>query len=91
MLGAVPGPRVEDLSDIWGEELSSLEREITSDFERQNATDKTINCTQAMDENDVRHAKMMKFEPLLEASGERNLRSINLVSGAVVPLLDMGH
>ena len=44
---------MEDLSDIWGEELLSLERENTSDFERQNATGKTINCTQAVDENDV--------------------------------------
>ena len=37
MLGAVPGPRVEDLSDTWGEELLSLEKENSSDFEMQSA------------------------------------------------------
>ena len=34
-----------------------------------------------MDENDSIQSKMMEFEPLLEASGERNLRSINLTHG----------
>ena len=34
-----------------------------------------------MDENDLTHAKMMEFEPLFEASGECNLRSINLTHG----------
>ena len=59
-----------------------------------------MNSVQAMERNDVRHEKMMEFEPLLEASGERNLWSINLthgecpdsvVSGAFEPLLDMGR
>ena len=31
--------------------------------------------------HDVTHEKMMEFEPLLEASGERTLRSINLTPG----------
>ena len=70
----------EDLSEIWGEELLSLEK-ITSDFERQNTIGKTTNSAQAVDENDVTHAKILEFEPLLEASGERNLRSINLKHG----------
>ena len=34
-----------------------------------------------MGENDVIHEKMMEFEPLLEASGERNLRSIDITHG----------
>ena len=72
---AVPDDRREGLSEIWGEELLSLERENTSDFERQNTIGKTTNITQAADENDVTHAKMMEYEPLLEASGERKLRS----------------
>ena len=80
MLGMVPGDRREGLSDIWGEELLSLEK-ITSDFERQNTIGKTTNSAQAVDENDVTHAKMLEFEPLIEASGERNLRSINLKHG----------
>ena len=32
MRGAVPGPRVVDLSDTWGEELLSLEKEKSSGF-----------------------------------------------------------
>ena len=34
ILGAVPGDRREDWSEIWGEELRSLEKENTSDFDR---------------------------------------------------------
>ena len=69
MLGAVSGNRVDDLSKMWREELLSLGRENTSDFERQNAVGKATNNTQAVDENDETEAKMMEFEPLLEASG----------------------
>ena len=32
-----------------------------------------MNSALAMEENNVTHEKMMEFEPLLEASGERNL------------------
>ena len=32
MLGAVPGDRMEDLSEIWGDVLLSLEKENTSGF-----------------------------------------------------------
>ena len=81
ILRAVPGDGREDLSEIWGEELFDLERENTSDFERQNTIAKAMNSAPAMEENDVTHEKMMEFEPLLEASGERNLRSINLTHG----------
>ena len=35
----------------------------------------------AMEENDVTHEKMIESEPLLKASGERNLWSINLTHG----------
>ena len=78
MLGVVPGDRREDLSEIWGEKLLSLVKENTSAFERQNTIGRTTISVQAVDENDVTHAKMMEFEPLLKASGERNLRSIKL-------------
>ena len=40
-----------------------------------------MNITPTLEENDVTHEKMMELEPLLEASGERNLRSINLTHG----------
>ena len=81
MLGAAPGDRMEYLSGIWRDVLLSLEKENTSDFERQNTIGKTTNSFQAVDENDVTHAKMMEFERLLEASGERKLRSINWTHG----------
>ena len=82
ILGAVPGYRREDLSDIWGGGgLWSLEKENAKDFERQNTIGKAINSALAMEENDVTHEKMIEFEPLLETSGERNLRSINLTHG----------
>ena len=49
--------------------------------ERQNTIGKAMNSTPAMEENDVTHDNMMEFEPLLEASGKRNLRKINLKHG----------
>ena len=81
ILGTVPSAQRDDLSEIWGEELLSLEDENTSDFERQNAIGKPMNSVQAQEENDMTHEKMMELEPLLEASGERNLRSIEITHG----------
>ena len=69
--GAVPKEQRDDLSEIWGEELLGLESENISDHGRQNV----------VEEVDVIHEKMMELEPLLEASGERNLRSIDLTHG----------
>ena len=43
ILGAVPGDRREDSSEIFGEELWGLKKEITSDFDRQNTIGKAIN------------------------------------------------
>ena len=63
----------------WREELLSLESENTSNIGRQNTIGKAMN--RAMEENDVTHEKKMEFETLLETSGERNLRSINLTHG----------
>ena len=71
----------ENLSGIWAEELLGLDCENTSEFEKQNMIGKPMNSTAALDENDVTHKKMMELDPLLEASGERNLRSINLIHG----------
>ena len=70
-----------DLSEIWGEELLSLGDDNTSDFERQSAIGKPMNSVPAQEENDVTHEKMMELEPLLKASGERNLRSIEIIHG----------
>ena len=77
----MPSSRTEDLSGSWGEELLSLEKENTSDFENQSTRGKVLNNVPAVDENYSIYTEMMEFEPLLEVSGERNLRSINLTHG----------
>ena len=47
-----------------------------SDFERQKQRGSTVTDYNAVDENDEVHRMMMEVEPLLEASGKRNWRSI---------------
>ena len=59
----------------------SLEKENSSDFEKQSTNRKEYNNAQAVGENDSIHTKLAEFETLLETSGERNLRSINLTHG----------
>ena len=81
ILGTVPRAQRDDLSEIWGEELLSLEGENTSEFEKHNAIGKPMNSVPAQEENDMTHEKMMELEPLLEASGELNLRSIEITHG----------
>ena len=81
ILGTVPREQRDDLSEIWGEELLSLDGENTSDFERQNTIGKPMNSVPAQEEKDTTHDKMMELEALLEASGERNLRSIDITHG----------
>ena len=81
ILGIVPREKRDDLSEIWGEKLLCLEGENTSDFERQNTIGKPMSSAPAQEENDITHEKMMELEPLLEASGERNLRSIDITHG----------
>ena len=61
-----------------GGELLGLEGENTSDIERQNIIGKPINSASNLEESDAVHEKMIELEPLLEASGERNLRSIDI-------------
>ena len=81
ILATVPREQRDDLSEIWGEELLRLEGENTSDFERQNPIGKPMKSTPAQEENETTHEKMMELEHLLEASGERNLRSIDITHG----------
>ena len=77
----VPSEQRDDLSEIWVEELLGLEGENTSDLERQKLIGKPMNSAPNLEENDAMHEKMMELEPLLEASGERNLRSIDITHG----------
>ena len=81
--GTVPKEQRDELSEIWGEELLGLESENTSDHEKQNVIGKPMGGAPNMEENDTIHEKMMELEPLLEASGERNLRNIDLTHGNV--------
>ena len=81
ILGKVPREQRDDLSEIWGEEILSLEGENTSDFEKQNAIGKPMNSVPVQKENDTTHEKMTELESLLETSGERNLRSIDITHG----------
>ena len=69
------------MSEIWGEELLGLESENISDHERQNVIGKPMGGAPNLEESDTLHEKMLELEPLLEASGERNLRSIDLTHG----------
>ena len=77
----MPRAQRDDLSEIWGEELLILGDENRSDFERQNAIGKPMNSVPAPEEDDMMHEKMMELEPLLETSGECNLRSIEITHG----------
>ena len=79
--GTVPKEQRDDLSEIWGEELLGLESENTSDLERQNVIGKPMVGAPNLGEVDMIHEKMMELEPVLEASGERNLRRIDLTHG----------
>ena len=79
--GTVPREQRDDLSENWGEELLGLESENISDHERQNVIGKPMGGAPYVEENDTIHEKMMELEPLLEASGERNLRSIDITHG----------
>ena len=81
ILRTVPRAQRDDLSEIWGEELLSLGDENRSDFERHNAIGRPMGSVPAPEEDDVMHEKVMELEPLLEASGECNLRSIEITHG----------
>ena len=77
----MPKEMRDDMGEIWGEELLKLESENTSYHERQNVIGKPVGGAPNLEENDTTHGKMMELEPLLEASGERNLRSIEITHG----------
>ena len=81
ILGTVPRAQRDDLNEIWGEELLSLGDENRSNFARHTAIGKPTGNVPMPEGDDMVHEKMMELEPLLEASGERNLRSIEITHG----------
>ena len=78
MFSAVPERTKEELESILGSKFMGYVSGNFSDFERQKQRGSTVTDYNAVDENDEIHRVMMEVEPLLEASGKRNWRSIML-------------
>ena len=78
MFSAVPDRTKEVLELILGWKFMGYASGNFSDFERQKQRGSTVTDYNTVDENDTLHRVMMEVEPLLEASGKRNWRSIML-------------
>ena len=78
MFSAIPERTKEELESILGKKFMGYVSGNFSDFEKQKQGGSTVTDYNAVDENDEIHRVMMEVEPLLEASGERNWRSIML-------------
>ena len=76
LFSAVPEKIKEELESILGKKFMGYASGNISDFERQKQKESTVTDYNAVDENDEIHRVMMEVEPLLEASGKRNWRSI---------------
>ena len=78
MFSAVPERTKEELESILGRNFMGYVSGNFSDLERQKRRGSTVTDYNTVDENDEVHRVMMEVEPLLEASGKRNWRSIML-------------
>ena len=78
MFSAVPGRTKEELESIMGKKFMGYVSGNFSDFDRQKQRGSTVTDYNTVDENDEIHRVMMEVEPLLEALGKRNWRSIML-------------
>ena len=78
MFSAVSERTKEELESILGKKFMGYVSGNFSDFERQKQRGSTVTDYNTVDENDEVHRVMMEVEPLLEASGKRNWRSIML-------------
>ena len=88
MFSAVPERTKEELESILGRKFMGYVSGNFSDFERQKQRGSTVTDYNAVLENDEVHRVMMEVEPLLEASGKRNSRSIMLTNDEFpLPLL----
>ena len=76
MFSAVPERTKEELELILGKKFMGYARGNLSDFERQKQKGSTVTDYNAVDESDEIHRVMIEVEPLLEALGKRNWRSI---------------
>ena len=87
MFSAVPERTKEELELILGKKFVGYASGNFSDFERQKQKGSTVTDYSSVDENDEVHRVMMEVEPLLEASGKRNWRSIMSTHDESLPLL----
>ena len=78
MFSAVPARTKEDLEPIMGRKFMGHVSGNFSAFERQTQRGSTVTDYNTVDENDEVHRVMMEVEPVLEASGKLNWRSIML-------------
>ena len=78
MFSEVPERTKEELESILGKKFMGYVSGNFSDFERQKQRGSTVTDYNTVDENDEVHRVMREVEPLLEASGKRNWRSIML-------------
>ena len=76
MFSAVPERTKEELESILGTKFMGYVSGNFKDFERQKQRGSTVTDYNTVDENDEVHRRMMKVEPLLEASGKRYSRCI---------------
>ena len=76
IFSAVPERTKEELESILRKKFMGYASGNFSDFERQKQKGSTVTEYNAVDENDEFHRVMIEVEPLLEASGKRNWRSI---------------
>ena len=78
IFSAVPERTKEELEPILVKKFMGYASGNFSDLERQKQKGSTATDYNAVDENDEIHRVMMEVEPLLEASGKRNWKSIML-------------
>ena len=78
MFAAIPERLKEELESMLGKKFMGYASGNFSDFERHKQRGSTSAEYNVVDENDEIHRIMMEVEPLLEALGKRNWRSIML-------------
>ena len=72
-IAAVPGRTKADVEPILGKSFKESGGGKLSDFERHKMRESTATVYNAVYESDVIHRVMIEVEPLLEASGKRNM------------------
>ena len=87
MFSAVPERTKEELDSLLGKKFMGYASGNLSDFERQKQKGSTVTNYNAVDENDEVHRVMMEVEPLLEALGKRNWRSIMSTHDEFLPAI----